>query len=118
MVVTVTIENRGKPGSLPVNLIINGIPEGEQIIYLNFSEEKDIKFNIMKEELGEYKVRLNNSDLSKIFFVTSKEEITKKKKEEVVEKKEEGISKLYMIVGLSILTILILVAKIYLRKKH
>lgn len=115
VVVTVTIENRGKSGSLPVNLMINGIPEGEQVIYLNFSEEKDVKFNITKEELGEYKVSLNG--LSKIFFVISKEDLAKKK-EVVPEKKEEGISKLHMIVGLSILTILILITKMYLKKKY
>lgn len=117
VIITVTIENRGKPGSLPVNLMINGIPEDEQIIYLNFSEEKDIKFNITKEELGEYKVSLNNSDISKIFFVTSKEETVKEKKEEVVEKKEEGLSKSHIITGLSILAILIVIVKMYLKKR-
>ncbi len=116
--ITVTIENRGKPGSLPVNLMINGIPEGEKVIYLNFSEEKDVKFNITKEELGEYKVSLNNSDLSKIFFVIGEEEITKEKKEEVSEKKEEGISKLQMIVSLSILFVLIIITKIYLKRRY
>lgn len=115
--ITVTVENRGKPGSLPVNLMINGKPEGEQIVYLNFSEEKDVKFNISKEELGEYKISLNNSDISKIFFVVSKEDIVKEKKEEVTEKKEEGISKLHIITGLSILTILILIIKMYLKKR-
>ncbi len=114
--ITVTIENRGRPGSLPVNLMINDISESEQIVYLNFSEEKDIKFNITKEELGEYKISINNSDLSKIFFVINKEEVAEKKEE--VEKKEEGISKSYIITGLSILTILILMIKMYLKKRN
>jgi len=115
--VTVTVENRGKSDSLPINLMINGIPEEEKIIYLNFSEEKDVKFNITKEELGEYKVSIDNSDLSKIFFVIGEEGISKEKKEEAVEKKDEGISKLQMIVGLSILFILIITTKIYLKRR-
>lgn len=116
--VTVTVENRGRSGSLPVSLTVNDVLEEDKIIYLNFSEEKDVKFNITREELGEYKVSLKNSGLSKIFFVISGEDIVKKKKEEVVEKKEEGISKLHMIVGLSILLILIIIMKMYIKRRY
>ena len=117
--ITVTIENRGMHGSLPINLLINDVPdvESKQIVFLNFSEQKDVKFNITKEELGEYKISINNSDLSKIFFVTSKDKIVQKKEEEI-EKKVEGISKSHMIAGLLILVILILIAKRYIKNKY
>lgn len=110
--ITVTVENKGKPGSNTISLLVNDIPEIEQTVYLNFSEEKDVKFNITKQELGEYRVSLNNSKLVKIFFVATKEAPEQKG---VVEEKK--ISKIYSILGLSILVISMIIARMYVRKK-
>jgi hypothetical protein len=113
--ITVTVENKGRPGSSSIGLIVNDVPEVEQTVYLNFSEVKDIKFNITKKELGEYRVSLNNSRLVKIFFVTTEEKVIgEEKKEEIEEKK---ISKIYIISGISILIILMIITRIYLRNK-
>lgn len=122
VVVTVTMVNTGKPGLLSVNLTVNGRPEGEQSAYLNFSEEKDVKFNITRSELGEYRVNVNNSVLSKIFFVTSNGGISSNissniKSNVTTEKKDEGMSKLDIMLGLSILTILMVAAKLYIRRR-
>lgn len=111
--ITVTVENKGRSGSMPVSLLVNDVPEIEQTVYLNFSEEKDVKFNITKQDIGEYRVSLNNSKLVKIFFVATKEAVPEQKG--VVEEKK--ISKIYSILGLSILVILMIIARMYLRKK-
>ncbi len=113
-IITVTIENKGRPGSLPVSLLINDIPEIEQTVYLNFAEEKDVKFNVTKQELGEYRVTINNSGLSKVFFVNAKEE---EKKVEKIEEKESKISKIYSILGIAFIIILMIITRIYIRKE-
>ncbi len=110
VVVTVTIENRGKAGLLPVALTVNSIPEIEQNVYLNFLETKDVKFNITKSDIGQYRIVVNDTELSKIFFVKEKEE-----KKEIGEKKdeikEEKIPKIFIISGLLIAIIIIFILR-------
>lgn len=110
--ISVIVENRGKEGSQPVKLYINDVLEEEREIHLNFSEIKDIKFNVTKAYLGVYRVTVAGSNLSKVFFV---EEVTPTPTVAVlpIEKKPQ----LKLIIGLSILIIFIIVLRLYLKRK-
>lgn len=111
VVVTITIENKGKAGLLPVTLNINNVPDTQQDVYLNFLETRDVKFNITKTEIGQYKVTVNGTDLSKIFFVREKREVVGEKKEQIEEKKTP---KIYVISGILVAIILVFALRRYL----
>lgn len=108
LMVTVSVENKGGAGSHSVGILINNIPVEEKIVYVNSLENKDVSFNITEKELGEYKVSINNTNLSKIFFVESNETVVQPTKTQVAEKQ---IPKVFIVAGLSILLILIYIIR-------
>lgn len=117
VIVTVTIENRGKAGLLPMTITVNDVPEIQEDVYLNFLETKDIKFNITKSDIGQYRVTVNNTDLSKIFFVKGEEEKKETMEEKKDDTKEKEIPKIYTIFGLLIAIISIFVLRRHLINK-
>ena len=106
--INVTVENKGKAGFGTVGLVINNLPVKEKKIHLNFSEVIDVPFNVSETEIGEYRVTVNNSNLSKVFFVEFREEAKQPTKEET---REKQIPKVLIILGLSILVILIYIIR-------
>jgi hypothetical protein len=111
--ISVTVENKGKDGSQPVDILINDVLQEEREVYLNFSEIEDVKFTVTRSDLGAYRVTIGNSALSKIFFVeTAVPAITATAVPEA-EKKPE----LKPILGLSIVVIFILALRLYLKKR-
>lgn len=114
--ISVTIENIGKEGSQPVELFINDKLEIQREVHLNFSETQDVKFNITKPEPGAYRVTIGNAPFSKIFFVESNEQITNITNVSVIPVKEKKLELKYILV-LSILIVLIIALRFYLKWK-
>ncbi|CAG0966524.1 hypothetical protein METP3_01175 [Methanosarcinales archaeon] len=111
--IAVTVKNTGKEGTQPVELFINDVLEEERQVNLNFSEIKDIYFNVTKENLGAYRVTVDKSNLSKIFFVESSTPVPAATVEPTIEKKPQ----LRIVIGLSVIVILIYLLRIYLKNK-
>ncbi len=113
-VITVTVRNIGKEGTQPVDLYINDNLEEEKQVDLNFSETRDIKFNVTKVELGAYRVTVDKSNLSKVFFVESATpQVTATQLPPAIERKPQ----LDLVVGLSIIVIAIYILRRYLRNR-
>jgi len=49
--IAVTVKKTGKEGTQPVELFINDVLEEERQVDLNFSEIKDVLFNVTKKTL-------------------------------------------------------------------
>ncbi|MFZ3168029.1 MAG: hypothetical protein WA130_10485 [Candidatus Methanoperedens sp.] len=111
--IAVTVKNTGKDGTQPVELFINDVLEEERQVNLNFSEIKDIYFNVTKGDLGAYRVTVDKSNLSKIFFVESSTPVPVVTVEPAIEKKPQ----LRVVIGLSVIVILIYLLRIYLKNK-
>ena len=111
--IAVTVKNTGKEGTQPVELFINDVLEEERQVNLNFSEIKDIYFNVTKGDLGAYRVTVDKSNLSKIFFVESSTPVPVVTVEPAIEKKPQ----LRIVIGLSVIVILIYLLRIYLKNK-
>ncbi|NJD76631.1 MAG: hypothetical protein FIB08_05970 [Candidatus Methanoperedens sp.] len=118
VVISVTVENIGQDGSQPVELYINDMLEETKDVWLNYSEIRDVKFNITKGDLGAYRVTVGKSNLSKIFFVESVTvtPVISPPEEPGVQKKEKT-PQLVIIIGLSIVVIFIFIIRLYLRRK-
>lgn len=114
--ITVIIENIGKVGSQPVELYINDKLEEQREVHINHSETQDVKFNLTKPELGAYRVTIGNAPFSKIFFVESVEQITNMTNVSVIPVKEKK-PELKYVIGLSIIIILIVALRFYLKWK-
>ncbi len=111
--IIVTAENKGKEGSSHVDLYINNLLEQERDVNVNFSETKDIKFNVTKAESGAYRVTVGNTSLNKIFFVETGTPTPTATGVPGVEKKPQ----LKSVIVLSILVIFIVILRLYLKKK-
>jgi hypothetical protein len=112
----VTVENVGKEGSQPLDMFINDKLEEHREVHLNFSETQDIKFNVTKPELGAYRVSIENTSFSKIFFVESANQITNVTNVSLIpiQEKKKGLK---YIIGLSIIIIFIVALRLYLKWK-
>lgn len=107
--VTVKIENKGRAGNQSVGLLINSIPIEERTVYVNSLEKKDINFSIMEQGTGEYRVTVNNTNLSKIFFVETNDTTVQQPVNIAVEEKQ--IPKIFIVSALSIIVILIYIIR-------
>jgi hypothetical protein len=105
VIVTVKMENKGRAGNQSVGLLINNVPIEEKTVYVNSLEKKDVNFSIMEKGDGEYRVTINNTNLSKIFFVEPGTNISQQPVKNVV--KEKQIPRIFIVSGLLILAILI-----------
>jgi hypothetical protein len=115
--VTVTLKNNGRTGTYPIDLIINDQLVQEKKITLNFSEQRKVNFSITEKDVGEYRVGLSNTNLSKIFFVESPE-VTTTPQGGLGVQKESKIPSVLIVIGLSILVILIyIIRKRFIYKK-
>ncbi|MCX9089229.1 MAG: hypothetical protein OIN90_16890 [Candidatus Methanoperedens sp.] len=111
--IAVTVKNTGKEGTQPVELFINdALEEGKQV-NLNFSEIKDVYFNVTKGDVGAYRVTVDKSNLSKIFFVESSTPVPAATVEPKIEKKPQ----LRVVIGLSVIVILIYLLRLYLKNR-
>jgi hypothetical protein len=108
IIVTVSVENSGRPGNQSIGLLINDVPIQEKTVFVNTSEKKDINFNVTEQELGEYRISINNTNLSKIFIVESNVTIIPPTKTQVAEKQ---IPKIFIVLVLSILLIMIYIIR-------
>jgi hypothetical protein len=81
------------------------VPIEEKTVYVNSLEKKDVNFSIMEKGDGEYRVTINNTNLSKIFFVEPGTNISQQPVKNVV--KEKQIPRIFIVSGLLILAILI-----------
>ncbi|MFZ3383895.1 MAG: hypothetical protein WA144_08220 [Candidatus Methanoperedens sp.] len=113
VIIAVTVKNTGKEGIQPVELYINDVLEEERQVDLNFSEIKDILFNVTKKDLGAYRVTVDKSTLSKVFFVESSTPVPVVTGGPTIEKKPQ----LKVVIGLSVIVILIYLLRIYLKNK-
>jgi len=111
VIIAVTVKNTGKEGIQPVELYINDVLEEEKQIDLNFSEIKDILFNVTKRDLGAYRVTVDKSTLSKVFFVESSTPVPVVTGGPTIEEKPQ----LKVVIGLSVIVILIYLLRIYLK---
>lgn len=109
--INVTVENKGKAGYGTVGLIINNLPVEEKKVYINFSEVIDVPFNISEKEIGEYRITLNNSKLSKVFFVEISDEAESARQLTEEDVKDKNLPKVLTILGLSILVIVIYIIR-------
>ena len=108
-VVTVRVENKGRAGNQSIGLLINNVPIAEKTIYVNSLENKDINFSVSEKELGEYRVTVNNTNLTKIFFVEAPVNVSQQPVNIAVEEKQSP--KIFIVSGLLILVILIYVIR-------
>ncbi len=113
VIIAVTVKNTGKEGIQSVELYINDVLEEERQVDLNFSEIKDILFNVTKKDLGAYRVTVGKSTLSKVFFVESSTPVPFVTAGPKIEKKPQ----LKVVIGLSVIVILIYLLRIYLKNK-
>ena len=109
--ISVTIENKGKNGSGNVGLLINNAPVEEKNVSINFSEIKDVNFTVRKPDIGEYKVTVNGSNLSKIFFVESPSPENVSGTSAVTKVEEKQIPRIFVITGLLALLILVYIVR-------
>ncbi len=116
VLITVTVENKGKAGSQPVDLYINDALQETREVHLNYSETGDIKFNVTKTELGAYKINVDNSSISKVFFVESTTPSSATPGAPAAPEKEKP-PRLNIVIGLSILVVLIYILRTYLKRK-
>ena len=108
-IVTVKIENKGRAGNQSVGLLINNAPVAEKTVYVNSLEKKDVNFSITEKDAGEYRVTVNNTNLSKIFFVEAVANVSQQPTKTVVEEKQ--IPKIFIVSGLLFLAILIYIIR-------
>lgn len=113
--ISVTVENKGKEGSEPVELYINDVLEETRDVKLNFSEIKDVKFYVTKTEPGAYRVTIGKTNFSKIFFVESFTITTEEAP--VLAPKKEKKPEFNLVLGLSILVVFIYILRVYLKRK-
>lgn len=113
--ITVTVENRGKEGSEPVELYINDVLEETKDVKLNFSEINDVKFYVTKTDPGAYRVTIGKTNFSKIFFVGSGIATITETPIGIPEKEKKP--QLGLVLGLSILVVLIYMLRLYLNKR-
>ncbi|KPQ41176.1 MAG: hypothetical protein MPEBLZ_04268 [Candidatus Methanoperedens nitroreducens] len=111
--IAVTVKNTGKEGTQPVELFINDVLEEGKQVNLNFSEIKDVYFNVTKGDVGAYRVTVDKSNLSKIFFVESSTPVPAATVEPKIEKKPQ----LRVVIGLSVIVILIYLLRLYLKNR-
>ncbi len=109
--INVTVENKGKTGYGTVGLVINNLPVEEKKVYINFSEVIDVPFDVSEPEVGEYRITLNNSNLSKVFFVEVNETLESTKMLTEEEIKDKNLPKVLAILGLSVLVVLIYIIR-------
>jgi hypothetical protein len=112
--VSVTIQNKGMNGALPVKLFINNLLEEEREVHLNFSETKDIVFGISRPDLGAYRVSIGETNLSKVFFVGLPEPTPAPL---INEPENEGKPRFNILLGLSSLLVMIYLLRRYLKKR-
>lgn len=108
-VVTVRVENKGRAGNQSIGLLVNNMPIAEKTVYVNSLENKDINFSVSEKELGEYRVTVNNTNLTKIFFVEAAENVSQQPANIPVQEKQSP--KIFIVSGLLILAILIYVIR-------
>ena len=111
--ITVTVENKGKAGTKPVELFINDVLEEERQVTLNFSQSEDIRFNVTKTNPGAYRVMVDKSKMSKVFFVETAAPVPEVTEGPVIEKKPQ----LKIAIALSVIVILIYILRIYLKNR-
>ena len=111
--ISVTVQNIGKDGTQPVELYINDALEQRKDVYLNFSETKDITFNVTKTELGAYRAVIGGTNLSKLFFVESATITPTATVTPVKEKKPQ----FNYVLALSIFVIFMYLLRTYLKRK-
>lgn len=116
VIVTVKIENKGMAGNQSVGLLINDIPVKEKIVNVNALEKKDVNFSITANDIGEYRVTVNNTNLSKIFFVETAEAVVPQQTANIPVVAKQ-IPKIVIISGLSILVILLYIIRRRLKHK-
>ena len=109
VVVTVKIENKGRSGNQSIGLSINNAPVAERTVYVNSLEKKDVNFSIKEKDAGEYRVTVDNTNLSKIFFVEAGVNVSQLPIKNVVEEKQ--IPKIFIVSGLLILAIFIYIIR-------
>lgn len=112
--VSITIQNKGQNGALPVKLFINNLLEEEREVHLNFSETKDIIFGISRPDLGAYRVTIGGTNLSKVFFVGLPEPTPSLM---INEPQIEEKPKFSIVLGLSSLLVMIYLLRRYLNKR-
>lgn len=105
VIVTVKIENKGRAGNQSIGLSINNAPVEERNVYVNSLEKKDVNFSITEKDVGEYRVSVDNTNLSKIFFVEAGVNVSQPPINNVVEEKQ--IPKIFIVSVLLILAFLI-----------
>jgi hypothetical protein len=110
VVVTVRVENKGRAGNQSIGLLINNVPIEEKTVYVNSLENKDVNFSVSEKELGEYRVTVNNTNLTKIFFVEAPENVSQQPVN-IVAVEEKQTPKIFIVSGLLILVILIYVIR-------
>lgn len=105
--ITVIVENMGRAGTQTVGMNINNIPVEEKSVKLNFSEVRDVNFTVKGTEIGEYRITINDTNLSKVFFVESENVSTNVTKLPAAEKP----SKIFILPILFILIFLIYIIR-------
>ena len=109
VIVTVKIENKGRAGNQTIGLLINDVPVEQMVVHVNSLEKRDVNFSIAEQQAGEYRVAVNNTNLSKIFFIESNETVIQPSSPVVQEKQ---IPKIFIILVLLVLVILIQIIRI------
>jgi|GEM_PF-1181824 len=73
--VSVEVENLGLKGSKKIEILINDESEASKTITLSPLESRLVKFNVVKDEPGTYKITIpGEDDLMKLFFVIESSE--------------------------------------------
>ncbi len=111
--ISVTAGNKGKEGSQSVELHVNNLLVETRDVHLNFSETKDIIFNVTEADPGAYRVTIGNTTLNKIFFVTATNATPAVTAVPGIEKKPQLIS----VIWLSAIVVFIVILRLYLKRK-
>lgn len=107
---TVTVENIGREAPRNVGLMVNDVLVEEKTVTLNYSEIRDINFSFTEKNVGQYKITINDTGLSVVFFVGSEVPV---QETPIVspEVEEKRASKIMIMVGLAIIIILIYIVR-------
>ena len=106
------VKNEGGAGKENVTVFINGEPVYNVQMEFSVGEVKSLSFTYIPKDEGSYKVTLDKSDVSKVFFAKKAKEVSVTPTPEQLKERKGG----EIIVGLAGLLALLIMIRIYLKR--
>ncbi len=114
--VTFTAVNQGKKGGKEVRVLINDEVVFEQTIDLDVGEERTISFQYTPEKEGSYKVTIEDTRLSKVFFAKEKTEEQETPTATPTKKETGRQGGIELIIGSAVLLAALVIIRLFMRE--